>query len=332
MQALFYMDIQETTDPEALERFCRSFQPSQKAFALFSELVNGVLQNRRGIDRVIERFSSNWKMSRMSCVDRNVLRIAVYELLNRPDIPAKVSINEAIDNYRNYDIILTDYEMSRMDGLELASRIRVHSDLPIIIYSNHGCEKIAERAFTMGVNAYVKKEIEPEHYLVLAKRIKAEVDRYRSNRMLREYNERLRNIFEVSPHAIAVIDLEGRIIDCNKSTLEMFGVETLEEVQGLNCMEFVAPGDILKAKRDLVNCIERGFLDRVEYELVSDYGRRFPAKLSASVMDGLDGRPGGIVIFIEDISKVRDMEASIYRYNHLFNGYLKAGNDPLTKA
>jgi len=102
MQALFYMDIQETTDPEALERFCRSFQPSQKAFALFSELVNGVLQNRRGIDRVIERFSSNWKMSRMSCVDRNILRIAVYELLNRSDIPAKVSINEAIDIGKKY--------------------------------------------------------------------------------------------------------------------------------------------------------------------------------------------------------------------------------------
>ena len=66
-----------------------------------------------------------------------------------PDIQLNTSnnINEAIDNYRNYDIILTDYEMSRMDGVELASRIRVHSDLPIIIYSNHGCEKIAERAF-----------------------------------------------------------------------------------------------------------------------------------------------------------------------------------------
>ncbi len=102
MQALFYMDIQETTDPEALERFCRSFQPSQKAFAFFSELVNGVLQNRRRIDRVIERFSSNWKMSRMSCVDRNILRIAVYELLNRSDIPAKVSINEAIDIGKKY--------------------------------------------------------------------------------------------------------------------------------------------------------------------------------------------------------------------------------------
>ncbi|MBD3207733.1 response regulator, partial [Candidatus Bathyarchaeota archaeon] len=195
-----------------------------------------------------------------------------------PDIRLKTSsnINEALDNYRNYDIILTDYEMHSLDGVELASRIRQQSDLPIIIYSNHGCEKIAEKAFTNGVNDYVRKEVEPEHYRVLAKRIKCEVDRYRSNRMLRESNERLRNIFQVSPHAIAVIDLDGRIIDCNRATLEMFGVETLEEVKGLNCLEFVAPGDILKAKRDMVNCIKRGFLKRVEYELVSDYGRRFP--------------------------------------------------------
>jgi len=46
---------------------------------------------------VIEQFSSNWKISRMSCVDRNILRIAVFELLYCADIPPKVSINEAID-------------------------------------------------------------------------------------------------------------------------------------------------------------------------------------------------------------------------------------------
>jgi N utilization substance protein B len=49
------------------------------------------------IDAIIERFSANWKLSRMSCVDRNVMRIAVYELLCCHDIPSKVSINEAID-------------------------------------------------------------------------------------------------------------------------------------------------------------------------------------------------------------------------------------------
>jgi N utilization substance protein B len=46
---------------------------------------------------IIERFSSNWKISRMSCADRNIMRCAVYEILFCDDIPLKVSINEAID-------------------------------------------------------------------------------------------------------------------------------------------------------------------------------------------------------------------------------------------
>jgi len=63
----------------------------------FHHLVNGVREHRHAIDTAIERFSSNWKLSRMSCVDRNILRIAVFELLFCADIPPKVSINEAID-------------------------------------------------------------------------------------------------------------------------------------------------------------------------------------------------------------------------------------------
>jgi N utilization substance protein B len=60
-------------------------------------LVNGVLENRPEIDNLIERYSKNWKLNRMSGVDRNVMRIAVYELLCCEDIPPKVSINEAVD-------------------------------------------------------------------------------------------------------------------------------------------------------------------------------------------------------------------------------------------
>ncbi len=68
----------------------------------FIELVSGVRRNRQALDKIIEDFSSNWKISRMSCVDRNILRIAVYELLVMEDIPVKVSINEAIDIGKKY--------------------------------------------------------------------------------------------------------------------------------------------------------------------------------------------------------------------------------------
>ncbi len=60
------------------------------------------MNGRSEIDSIIERFSSNWKISRMSCVDRNIMRLAVYELLYCEDIPPKVSINEAIDIGKKY--------------------------------------------------------------------------------------------------------------------------------------------------------------------------------------------------------------------------------------
>ena len=97
MQALFYMDMQQNVSMEAFDVYCGHFSPSTKAQPFFFELVKGIINIGSKIDAIIEQFSSNWKISRMSGVDRNVLRIAVYELLYCNDIPPKVSINEAID-------------------------------------------------------------------------------------------------------------------------------------------------------------------------------------------------------------------------------------------
>ena len=97
MQALFYIDRSKNDSEETIKLFCDNFTLSQEASPFFLKLVNGVIHTRQDIDPIIERFSSNWKMSRMSCVDRNIIRIAVYELLFCSDIPSKVSMNEAID-------------------------------------------------------------------------------------------------------------------------------------------------------------------------------------------------------------------------------------------
>jgi N utilization substance protein B len=97
MQALFYMDIRKNASEEMLEYFCGCFCPSKRSRPFFRKLVNGVLGTKGQIDALVERYSQNWNISRMSCVDRNVMRIAVYEMLYCDDIPPKVSINEAVD-------------------------------------------------------------------------------------------------------------------------------------------------------------------------------------------------------------------------------------------
>ena len=97
MQALFYMDSRNQSSQESVERFCHNFSPSPKTKPFFLKLVGGVLNVQAEIDSLIEQYSKNWKVHRMSLVDRNVMRIAIFELIYCADIPAKVSINEAVD-------------------------------------------------------------------------------------------------------------------------------------------------------------------------------------------------------------------------------------------
>ena len=97
MQALFYMDMQKDASEEMLEHFCGCFFTSKKSRPFFIKLVNGVLGTKGRIDALVEHYSQNWKINRMSCVDRNVMRIAIYEMIYCDDIPPKVSINEAVD-------------------------------------------------------------------------------------------------------------------------------------------------------------------------------------------------------------------------------------------
>jgi len=102
LQALFDMDMSQNNSEERIELFCRNFTPSNKVLPFFQGLILGIKKNKNEIDSLIEKFSSNWKISRISCVDRNVMRIAVYEMLYCEDIPSKVSINEAIEIGKKY--------------------------------------------------------------------------------------------------------------------------------------------------------------------------------------------------------------------------------------
>ncbi|SDN93137.1 transcription antitermination factor NusB [Desulfonauticus submarinus] len=77
-----------------------NFYPDQAVFAW--ELINGVIQNLSQIDDHIARYSTNWKINRIAKIELTILRLATFELLFRPDIPPKVSINEAVELAKNF--------------------------------------------------------------------------------------------------------------------------------------------------------------------------------------------------------------------------------------
>jgi len=70
----------------------------ESAVRLFAEpLIRGTVEHRNEIDEHIKNHAKNWELHRMAVVDRNILRLAIYEMLHRADIPPVVSINEAVD-------------------------------------------------------------------------------------------------------------------------------------------------------------------------------------------------------------------------------------------
>ena len=65
---------------------------------LFAEpLIRGAIEHRDALDEQIKKYAKNWELHRIAAVDRNILRLAIYEMLHRGDIPPVVSINEAVD-------------------------------------------------------------------------------------------------------------------------------------------------------------------------------------------------------------------------------------------
>lgn len=97
LQFLYQHDLRghETMEglTEFLERECKDEEV--KGFA--TRLVLGTIRQLDGADRLLREVTRNWDLDRMAVVDRNVLRMAIFELLHCPDIPPKVTINEAIE-------------------------------------------------------------------------------------------------------------------------------------------------------------------------------------------------------------------------------------------
>jgi transcription antitermination protein NusB len=97
LQVLYQLDIDPQDPRKVLDRHWENFQPAAQGREFCARLVEGVLQNAGEIDGLIEENSENWTLKRMAVVDRNILRLAAFELRYCPDIPFKATLNEAVE-------------------------------------------------------------------------------------------------------------------------------------------------------------------------------------------------------------------------------------------
>ncbi|MDP3182469.1 MAG: transcription antitermination factor NusB [Desulfobaccales bacterium] len=120
LQFLYQREFAGQRREDELNGFWSHFQKEAKPPDYLTALVTGVASHQPELDALIARYSEHWRLERMGAVDRNLLRLAIYELLYQPEIPPKVVINEAVELAKKYG---TEASGAFVNGL--LDRIRI---------------------------------------------------------------------------------------------------------------------------------------------------------------------------------------------------------------
>ena len=126
LQMLFALDSAEQSADRAIADFWRQFPGDAEGRAYADDLLRQLFPALQSLDKMIEEVSNNWRLERMTPVDRNILRLGAFELSQRPDVPTPVIIDEAVELAKLYG---TDNSSSFVNGVldNLARKYRQSS-------------------------------------------------------------------------------------------------------------------------------------------------------------------------------------------------------------
>lgn len=102
LQILFQIEVSGYSIEECLNLYWQSYRFSNQVQSFTKILVEGSYRYLTVIDDTLKKYSRNWDIKRMSNIDRNIMRLAIFELLYLDEIPAKVTINEAVELAKRY--------------------------------------------------------------------------------------------------------------------------------------------------------------------------------------------------------------------------------------
>ncbi len=102
LQALYQGELAGQNGLLGFEEFCAHFQVNKKTISYAKKLLDGIQEKGDVINQLISKYAENWRLERMSAIDRNNLRLAVYEMRYQDDVPVSVAINEAVEIAKRY--------------------------------------------------------------------------------------------------------------------------------------------------------------------------------------------------------------------------------------
>ncbi|HUS77266.1 MAG TPA: ATP-binding protein [Patescibacteria group bacterium] len=230
----------------------------------------------------------------------------------------------------SFDCIISDFKMPRMTGIKLAKKVRESSSTPFILYTGHGSEEVAEEAFSVGIDDYIRKEIESSHYQVLANRIRNAVKKHKAERRLSESEERYRTLVESSPNPTS-ITVEKTIVYANRKRAELSGFTDPSDIIGMSTFDFVHEDDREKIQ-ERIDARQRGeeIPATYEFRIVRHDGEVRHILTSMAPVE-FDGREAMFHIH-QDITEMKEMAEERRRYTRDLEGIVKEKTRALIDA
>lgn len=235
-------------------------------------------------------------------------------------IESVTSAEEALRSLdeKGYDCVVTDFKMPGMNGLDLSRKIREKSSIPIILYTGQGSEEVAEKAFVIGVDDYIRKEIEPSHYQLLSKRVRDVVEKRRMENLYLSVVEDTRDALSIC--------VGTTLVYANQALADLVGVKSPQELIGKDAMTWVAPEMRLSARALSMKRQNNDIVTRFhEYDLLRDDGRRIRVETSASFIDFNGGK--AILSFTRDITERKEMDEARRKSEEKFRSLVNLAPD-----
>ena len=201
--------------------------------------------------------------------------------------------------------------MPQKNGLDFLKELKDQkSEIPFLLFTGKGREEVFVKALNLGVDRYINKNGSPEIvYCELADAINKTVERKKAQDMLRLNEERYRELANSLPDIVFETDTNGMLLYVNDKAFEIAGYSPDELKKGLNIMQFVAPEDEERAKKNIQRLMVGGKYFPDEYTFVRKDGSTFNALITAmphicnNIITGLRG-------FVLDIFERKKAERS----------------------
>jgi PAS domain S-box-containing protein len=230
-------------------------------------------------------------------------------------------IENAEHPLESYDCILSDYKMPPINGIELAETIRNDSDIPIILYTGQGSEEVAEAAFEVGIDDYIRKEFEVAHFQVVARRICVAAERQRAIKDLRRSEKSLAEAQRIANLGNWDWDIVKNELNWSDEIYRIFGLEPQEFGATYEAfMDRVHPDDREYVDQSVKKALERSMDYSIDHRIVLPDGRIRVVHEQAEITWDKGGVPIRMIGAVQDITERKLMEERLMESEERFRG------------